>query len=91
MFNGSAIIAHVTGLNYVPWAIYPKSGTIGLSTVQKWWGNTVFLNTAEGKKLPYQSLPANGMFGIYRRSMKPVRLLHTDVVRVEGDIRTART
>ena len=42
---------------------YPKSGMIGLNTVQKWWGNTVFVNTADGKNLPYKPLPASGMFG----------------------------
>ena len=42
---------------------YPKSGTIGLNTVQKWWGNTVFMDTVDGNKLPYKPLPASGMFG----------------------------
>jgi len=42
---------------------YPKNGTIGLNTVQTWWGNTVFLNTADGKRLPYKPLPASGTFG----------------------------
>ncbi|KAF8552645.1 small oligopeptide transporter, partial [Imleria badia] len=42
---------------------YPKNGTIGLTTVQRWWGNTVFMDTADGKSLPYKPLPASGMFG----------------------------
>ena len=42
---------------------YPKNGTIGLNIVQKWWGNTVFVNTADGKNFPYKPLPASGMFG----------------------------
>ncbi|KAF8556645.1 OPT oligopeptide transporter [Imleria badia] len=42
---------------------YPKNGTIGLTTVQAWWGNTVFTKTADGQSLPYKSLPASGTFG----------------------------
>ncbi|KAG6373666.1 OPT oligopeptide transporter [Boletus reticuloceps] len=42
---------------------YPKNGTIGLTTVQSWWGNTVFLNTADGLGLPYKQVPASGTFG----------------------------
>lgn len=42
---------------------YPKNGTIGLNTVQAWWGNTVFLKTADGKGLAYKPLPASGAFG----------------------------
>ncbi|KAI9455831.1 hypothetical protein HD554DRAFT_2207385 [Boletus coccyginus] len=42
---------------------YPKNGTIGLNTVQAWWGNTVFLNTADGQGLPYKAVPASGTFG----------------------------
>ena len=39
------------------------NGTIGLNTVQAWWGNTVFLNTADARGMPYKSLPASGTFG----------------------------
>ncbi|KAG8215868.1 OPT oligopeptide transporter protein-domain-containing protein [Butyriboletus roseoflavus] len=42
---------------------YPQNGTIGLTTVQTWWGNTVFLKTADGQALPYKPLPASGTFG----------------------------
>ncbi|RDW87223.1 small oligopeptide transporter-like protein [Coleophoma crateriformis] len=28
-----------------------------------WWGNTVYLNTADGQSLPWLSLPESGMFG----------------------------
>jgi len=28
-----------------------------------WWGNTVYLNTADGNGLPWKQLPDNGMFG----------------------------
>ncbi|KAL6301879.1 OPT oligopeptide transporter [Sparassis latifolia] len=42
---------------------YPADGTIGLNTIQKWWGNTVFLNTADGKALPYLTVSGNATFG----------------------------
>ena len=42
---------------------YPLNGSIGLDTVQTWWGNTVFSNTADGKGLPYKKMPASGTFG----------------------------
>ncbi|KAF8262095.1 OPT oligopeptide transporter protein-domain-containing protein [Lactarius quietus] len=28
---------------------YPDNGNIGLNSIQNWWGNTVFLNTADAK------------------------------------------
>jgi hypothetical protein len=28
-----------------------------------WWGNTVYLNTADGNGLPWLQLPDSGMFG----------------------------
>lgn len=42
---------------------YPKNGTIGLNTVQTWWGNTVYTNTADFTGVPFKSLPASGKFG----------------------------
>ncbi|KAJ2936791.1 hypothetical protein H1R20_g315, partial [Candolleomyces eurysporus] len=35
---------------------YPRNGTIGLETVQAWWGNTVFLNTADSHGTPLRKL-----------------------------------
>ncbi|KIJ67177.1 hypothetical protein HYDPIDRAFT_25652 [Hydnomerulius pinastri MD-312] len=40
---------------------FPKNGTIGADTIGKWWGNNVFLNTADGQGLPY--LTADTRFG----------------------------
>ncbi|KAG1864939.1 OPT oligopeptide transporter protein-domain-containing protein [Suillus subalutaceus] len=42
---------------------YPQNGTIGLNTVQSWWGNTVYSNTADGKSLPLLTLPEGSTFG----------------------------
>ncbi|KAJ7641107.1 OPT oligopeptide transporter [Roridomyces roridus] len=42
---------------------YPRNGTIGLNTIQTWWGNTVYLNTADGNKMPMISLADGETFG----------------------------
>ncbi|KAG1878964.1 OPT oligopeptide transporter protein-domain-containing protein [Suillus subluteus] len=42
---------------------YPKNGTIGLNTVQSWWGNTVYLDTADGKSMPLLTLQEGSTFG----------------------------
>ena len=35
---------------------YPKNGTIGEDTIQSWWGNTVFLDTADYLGAPLKQL-----------------------------------
>jgi hypothetical protein len=40
---------------------YPANGTIGSTNIATWWGNTVFLNTADGQGLSYYTI--NGTFG----------------------------
>ncbi|KAH7922249.1 small oligopeptide transporter [Leucogyrophana mollusca] len=42
---------------------YPANGTIGLNSIQKWWGNTVFLNTADGQSAALLPIPESGTFG----------------------------
>ena len=42
---------------------FPKDGTIGASSIQTWWGNTVYQNTADWNQLPLLPPPANGTFG----------------------------
>lgn len=43
---------------------YPKNGTIGVNTIQTWWGNTVFTNTNDGLRIPKKVPDANvGYFG----------------------------
>ncbi|KAJ2919901.1 hypothetical protein MD484_g457, partial [Candolleomyces efflorescens] len=43
---------------------YPKNGTIGLSTIQAWWGNTIFLDTADSHGTPLRTLSEGKvMFG----------------------------
>ncbi|KAE9392630.1 small oligopeptide transporter, partial [Gymnopus androsaceus JB14] len=41
---------------------FPAAGSIGAHTVQTWWGNTVFENTADGQGLSLLT-PPNGGFG----------------------------
>lgn len=40
---------------------YPENGAIGGNNVLKWWGNTVFLDTADGKATPLRAV--DGTFG----------------------------
>ena len=42
---------------------YPKNGAIGMSTVQKWWGNVVYTNTADYRGQPLKTVPNGGTFG----------------------------
>jgi OPT family small oligopeptide transporter len=39
---------------------FPLKGTIGANTIQTWWGNTVFLNTADGQELSLLTPPPEG-------------------------------
>ncbi|KZP32187.1 OPT oligopeptide transporter [Athelia psychrophila] len=42
---------------------FPKNGTIGANTVQKWWGNTGYMNTADALGTPYLQTPPGTTFG----------------------------
>ncbi|KAN0103685.1 oligopeptide transporter [Russula decolorans] len=42
---------------------YPKNGTIGLDSIQNWWGNTVYMKTADYTGVPFKSLPEGETFG----------------------------
>ncbi|KAF9038022.1 OPT oligopeptide transporter [Panaeolus papilionaceus] len=42
---------------------YPKNGSIGLNTIQTWWGNTVYTNTADYKGTPMWKLAKGETFG----------------------------
>ena len=42
---------------------YPKDNTTGANTVQKWWGNTVYKNTADWQGLPLKALAEGQTFG----------------------------
>jgi len=42
---------------------YPKNGQIGADTIQVWWGNTVYSNTADAKGVPHKIIPKGSTFG----------------------------
>ena len=55
---------YAVGLIIIFFALqYPKKGTIGLSTVQAWWGNTVHMKTADFHGVAYKKVPEGGTFG----------------------------
>ena len=35
---------------------FPRNGTIGKNSMQKWWGNTVSFNNADGRAAPLWTL-----------------------------------
>ena len=55
---------YAVGLVFIFFALqYPRNGTIGQNSIQKWWGNTVYMNTADYQGVPLKSLPDGGKFG----------------------------
>jgi hypothetical protein len=40
--------------------VYPRGGTIGAHTVQKWWGNTVWQNTLDAAGAASYAIPSTG-------------------------------
>jgi len=42
---------------------FPSDGAIGAHSIQTWWGNTVYKNTADGRSAPLLQVPASGHFG----------------------------
>lgn len=42
---------------------YPANGSIGENTIQTWWGNTVFANTADARGTPMIKLAKGETFG----------------------------
>jgi len=42
---------------------YPMNGSIGLNTIQAWWGNTIFNLVADGEGVPLLQPPESGTFG----------------------------
>ncbi|KAL6304480.1 OPT oligopeptide transporter [Sparassis latifolia] len=72
IFAGLGVAPPATAVNYVPWAIigfifhlqYPDNGNIGLTTIQQWWGNTVFKNTADWNSSALRPLLGDERFGL---------------------------
>jgi len=42
---------------------YPNNGNVGLNSIQKWWGNTVYANTADAAGVPNKLLADGQKFG----------------------------
>ncbi|EKM53153.1 uncharacterized protein PHACADRAFT_197581 [Phanerochaete carnosa HHB-10118-sp] len=42
---------------------YPKNGRIGEDTISRWWGNTVFMKTADWNEIPLRQLAPGETFG----------------------------
>lgn len=42
---------------------FPLAGTIGANTVQHWWGNRVFKETADWQYVPLKTVAAGEHFG----------------------------
>ncbi len=42
---------------------FPKNGTIGQDTIQTWWGNSVYANTADWNATPLKTMPDGLPFG----------------------------
>ncbi|KAG5730198.1 hypothetical protein E4T56_gene11694 [Termitomyces sp. T112] len=42
---------------------FPRDGTIGLNNIQTWWGNSVYINTADAMGTPMKALPDGEFFG----------------------------
>jgi hypothetical protein len=42
---------------------FPRNGTIGANSIQSWWGNTVYQNTADWMGTPYKTVQQGEVFG----------------------------
>ena len=46
---------------------YPRHGTIGENTIENWWGNTVYMKTADQQALPLRKVVPGEFFGLVVR------------------------
>lgn len=42
---------------------FPNDNSIGKNTLQKWWGNTVYMNTDDYRSTPLRQPPSGSTFG----------------------------
>ena len=42
---------------------FPRGGTIGAKTIQAWWGNNVYKNTADWNMVAFRQVPNGSTFG----------------------------
>lgn len=62
-FWWDTIYVHLHQLTKVSSLQYPLEGRIGALTIQKWWGNTVFMQTADWSYAPLKTLTPGETFG----------------------------
>jgi hypothetical protein len=61
---GGLDAGYTFGMLFIFFALkYPKNGSIGLSTIHAWWGNTVYNNTADATGMAYKQIPDGRTFG----------------------------
>jgi len=64
VLSGALNGAYSIGVVFIFFTLqYPDNGNIGLNSIQNWWGNTVFLNTADSKGTPLKTLSDGQTFG----------------------------
>ncbi|KAF8265720.1 OPT oligopeptide transporter [Lactarius quietus] len=64
MLSGALDTSYAISVVFIFFTLqYPDNGNIGLSSIQNWWGNTVFLDTADDKGTPLKTLSDSQTFG----------------------------
>ncbi|KAF8267598.1 OPT oligopeptide transporter [Lactarius quietus] len=64
VLSGALDVAYDIGVAFIFFTLqYPDNGNIGLNSIQNWWGNTVFLNTADANGTPLKTLSDGQTFG----------------------------
>jgi hypothetical protein len=63
LLSGGLEAGYAIGIVVIFILQYPKNGTIGLNTIQVWWGNTVYIRMADYAVVPYLKVPEGGTLG----------------------------
>ncbi|KAF8257803.1 OPT oligopeptide transporter protein-domain-containing protein [Lactarius quietus] len=64
LLSGALDAGYAIGVVFIFFTLqYPDNRNIGLNSIQNWWGNTVFLNTADAKGTPLKTLSDGQIFG----------------------------
>ncbi|KAI9457240.1 OPT oligopeptide transporter [Lactarius psammicola] len=64
VLSGALDASYAVGSIVIFFALqYPDNGNIGLNSIQQWWGNTVYMKTADAAGVPDRILPDGQTFG----------------------------
>ncbi|KAF8259670.1 OPT oligopeptide transporter protein-domain-containing protein [Lactarius quietus] len=64
VLSGALDAGYAFGVAFIFFTLqYPDNGNMGLNSIQNWWGNRVFLNTADAKGTPFKTLSDGQTFG----------------------------